>query len=223
MRNTFVKQHADHWTTSLHGSKVSMEMEDGQELTLYDVYHDMYETDRSFFNSIRFFDANQRSSLVSQYLRNTNLALSILRTYENLQARNPPTRMVLNIPLNISDISGNSTHSFFDPVPVTPTPQQIRDAVDSHVNIPDTTCSICQEPVNCATRIRGCGHCFHGHCIQQWFSMNPRCPMCRFDIRDSVTTGTVSGGGGRSYSIIHDVSGNRLHDVSGNRYNSNAH
>jgi hypothetical protein len=187
-----------------------MEMEDEIERTLYDVYHDMYETDRSFFNSIRFFDTNQRSTLVGQYLRNTNLALSILRTYENFQARNPPTRMVLNIPLNIgSDISGNtSTHSFFDPVPVVPTPQQIRDAVDTHVGTTDTTCSICQEPVSCATRIRGCGHCFHGHCIQQWFSMNPRCPMCRFDIRDSV-----GGGGG----------GNRLHDISGNRYNSNAY
>ena len=197
-----------------------MEMEDEVERTLYDVYHDMYETDRSFFNSIRFFDTNQRSSLVGQYLRNTNLALSILRTYETFQARNPPTRMVLNIPLNLSDISGNgSTHSFFDPVPVAPTPQQIRDAVDTHVGTTDTTCSICQESVSCATRIRGCGHSFHGHCIQQWFSMNPRCPMCRFDIRDSVTTGTVSGGGGRSY----DISGNRLHDVSGNRYNSNAY
>ncbi len=194
-------------------------MEDDIERTLYDVYHDMYETDRSFFNSIRFFDANQRSSLVGQYLRNTNLALSILRTYENFQARNPPTRMVLNIPLNLSDISGNtSTHSFFDPVPVAPTPQQIRDAVDTHVGTTDTMCSICQEPVSCATRIRGCGHCFHGHCIQQWFSMNPRCPMCRFDIRDSVTTG-IGGGGGRSY----DISGNRLHDISGNRYNSNVH
>jgi hypothetical protein len=197
-----------------------MEMEvdmEEQQLTLYDVYHDMYETDRAFFNSIRFFDVNQRSSIVAQYLRNTNLALSILRTYENLNAR-PPTRMVLNIPLNVNDISGNTTTNFFDPVPVAPTAQQIRDGTETHVGVIDTTCSICQEPVTCATRIRGCGHCFHGQCIQQWFSMNPRCPMCRHDVRDAVTTGIQdtsgtrfagTGGVGRTYTILQDASGNR--------------
>jgi hypothetical protein len=40
--------------------------------------------------------------------------------------------------------------------------------------------------VECATRIRHCGHCFHSGCIGEWFSMNPRCPVCRHDIRLQV-------------------------------------
>lgn len=187
-----------------------------EERTLYDIYHEMYETDRTFFNTMRFIDSQHRSAVMLNYLRNTNLALSILRSYERTQA-NQPTQMVLNIPLNLSDISGGNTSThFFDPVPVVPTQQQIRDGVEHHVGVTDTICSICQEAVTCATRIRGCGHCFHGQCIQQWLSMNPRCPMCRHDIRDSVTTGTVSGGGGRSFQILNDI-----RDTSANRYNSN--
>jgi hypothetical protein len=92
--------------------------------------------------------------------------------------------MVLNIPIGGMDISGN----FFDPVIVAPTQQQIRAATDEHINVVDTTCSICQESVTCATRIRACGHAFHGQCIDQWFTMNPRCPVCRHDIRENLQT-----------------------------------
>ena len=158
---------------------------------MLDVLHDVMVSDRTFFNSIRYLDGHQRSNAVIAHLRNTAQALHIIRQ----NAMNPPpttTRMVFNVPLNL-DLSGNS---FFDPVPVVPTQAHINRAVDTHVMVSDTTCSICQEPVTCATRIRGCGHCFHGSCIQQWFSLNPRCPMCRHDIRQAPAE-----------SVLQDVSG----------------
>ena len=145
--------------------------------SVLDVIQEIMETERSFHNIIRFLDGATRNQLVSAQMRNTNNAMALVREY--LRINSQPATMVMNIPLNI-DASGN----FFDPVPVVPTREQINAALENHINVPDATCSVCQEPVTCASRIRRCGHCFHGDCIRQWFSMNPRCPLCRLDIRD---------------------------------------
>lgn len=91
----------------------------------------------------------------------------------------------MNIPLNtLFDTSGNVMRSFFDPVQVAPTREQITDAVDDNVVVTETNCAICQDSVTSATRIRACEHCFHSNCIREWFTMNTRCPVCRHDIRD---------------------------------------
>jgi hypothetical protein len=146
-----------------------------QEYDILNVVHELLETDRSFYAIVRFLDGGTRNHIVAAHMRNNTSLISLLRQYMAMPA---VTNMVLNIPIR-ADVSGN----FLDPVPVVPTYEQIQAAVEQHVNIPDTACSICQESVACATRIRGCGHCFHSECISQWFTMNPRCPMCRYDIR----------------------------------------
>lgn len=147
-----------------------------QEIDVLDVVHELLETDRTFYGVVRFLDGATRNHLVAAHMRNNTQLISLLRQY---MLQPTTTNMVLNIPLRM-DSSGN----FFDNVPVIPTREEIQAATEQHVNIPDTTCSICQETVECATRIRACGHCFHSECISQWFSMNTRCPMCRHDIRD---------------------------------------
>ena len=131
---------------------------------------------------VRFLDGQHRTHVVAAHQRNTNLTLMVLREY---MRTSPVTNMTVTIPIPTGafDASGN----FFDPVPVVPTAAQIRAATEAHVNIRDQTCAICQEPVECATRIRHCGHCFHSGCIGEWFSMNPRCPVCRYDIRSLQT------------------------------------
>lgn len=156
-----------------------MEDYDG-DYTVLNVLRDILSTEESFYRITRFLDGRTRNHVVAAHLRNTNLMLSVLHTYMT-RPQTQTTRMVVNIPL---DISGN----FFDPVPIVPTATQIRAATDTHVGVTDTVCSICQEPVTCATRIRTCGHCFHGSCIDQWLSMNPRCPVCRHDIREPLST-----------------------------------
>ncbi len=151
-------------------------------LDVLDIVHEYLETDRTFYSIVRFLDGGSRNNIVAAHLRNSNQVLAILRAYMIQSVRQ---NVVLNIPLGNIDISGN----FFDPIQVAPTPDQVRAATEQHVNIRDMTCSICQEPVECATRIRACGHCFHSDCISQWFTMNPRCPMCRHDIRDLQRSG----------------------------------
>jgi hypothetical protein len=150
-------------------------MEDDQRDVL-DVLSQLFETEEHFYEIVRFLDGQHRTHVVAAHQRNVSLALGLLRDYMRA-----PTSMTITVPIPVGgmDVSGN----FFDPVPVVPTPAQIRAATDLHVGVQDQNCAICQEPVECATRIRHCGHCFHSGCIGEWFSMNPRCPVCRHDIR----------------------------------------
>jgi hypothetical protein len=150
-------------------------MEDDQRDVL-DVLSQLFETEEHFYEIVRFLDGQHRTHVVAAHQRNVSLALGLLRDYMRA-----PASMTITVPIPVGamDVSGN----FFDPVPVIPTPAQIRAATDLHVGVQDQNCAICQEPVECATRIRHCGHCFHSGCIGEWFSMNPRCPVCRHDIR----------------------------------------
>jgi hypothetical protein len=153
------------------------------EIDILDIVHELLQAERSFYGTIRFFDGASRSHLVAAHMRNTGGLIAILRQY--MTQPNRVTNMVLNIPLGTMDMSGN----FFDSVVVAPNEQQIQAATERHVFVSaNTICSICQEPVSCATRLRACGHTFHGQCIDQWFTMNPRCPVCRHDIRDNLQT-----------------------------------
>jgi hypothetical protein len=151
-------------------------MED--EIGILDVLHDFFETERVFYGVVRFLEGTTRNNLVAAHMRNTGIALDILRTY----MVDPSQTMVMNI-----DLSGNALRNFLDPVPVVPSRDEVSRATDTAVDVTNTVCAICQESVTTATRIRQCGHCFHGDCIGQWLAMNPRCPVCRHDIRNPLT------------------------------------
>lgn len=155
-------------------------MED-DDIDVLSIIREIMQTDRSFHGIVRFLDVNTRNQIVVAHMRNTNNAMTLVRHYMQAEQRTQP--LVVNIPLQM-DVSGN----FFDAVPVVPTREQVNAALDNHIQVTETVCSICQENVSCASRIRSCGHCFHGDCIRQWFTMNPRCPMCRVDIRDGLST-----------------------------------
>lgn len=151
-----------------------------EDYTALDAIHDIMETERVFHQTVRFLDSRTRNHIVAAQLRNTALALDIIRRVLAQPARPTTTTMVMNFPLTM-DVSGN----FFDPVPVVPTRDQITIATEMHVGVAEgSTCAICQDAVSCATRLRHCGHFFHGSCIDQWLQMNPRCPVCRHDIRE---------------------------------------
>jgi hypothetical protein len=166
-------------------------MENDEDYTMLDAIRDITETDRAFFNIVRFLDGNTRNHLVAAQLRNTNTA------YQLLRQRPRQENIVMNIPLaNLFDTSGNFMRNFMDPVPVMPNREQIRGA--THIVTmppPDTQCSICQEDITGVhTCLRHCNHRFHHACIGQWFEMNPRCPVCRHDIRESLQTNATDNG-----------------------------
>ena len=159
-------------------------MEDQEE---YDVLHairDIMATSQSFHGTVRYLNNDTRNQLVALHERNTNLVLALLRTWMMQEQRQT---LVMNIPIN-----ANST--FMDPVPIVPTQAQIIAACEIRTTpYEDSHCTICQEDILAVnTRIRHCGHSFHSHCIHEWFGMNPRCPVCRYDIRDFQPTNAVN-------------------------------
>jgi Ring finger domain len=83
---------------------------------------------------------------------------------------------------------GAQTATFFDPVVVAPTSEQI--ARGSLLLIQpgqsDTPCAICQDTIQDGDTIRllrACRHTFHRACVDVWFQRNVHCPVCRHDIR----------------------------------------
>ena len=151
------------------------------EDSVLDVLREIFETERVFYGTVRFLEGQTRNHIVAAQLRNTAVALQILRMFMDRPAQ--PQSLVMNI-----DLSGNVLRNFLDPVPVVATRDQIADATETGVAVTNTNCAICQESVTSATRLRACGHCFHSECIDQWLGMNTRCPVCRHDIRQAYAS-----------------------------------
>jgi hypothetical protein len=149
----------------------------GDEDTVLDVLREIFETERTFYGTVRFLEGQTRNHVVAAQLRNTAMALQILRTFMDRPAQ--PTSLVMNI-----DMSGNVLRNFLEPVPVVATPAQIIAGTEVGVTLTNETCSICRDAITQGTRLRNCGHCFHADCIDQWLGMNTRCPVCRHDIRE---------------------------------------
>jgi hypothetical protein len=151
---------------------------------IVETIQEMQETDRVFFSLYRFIDPSDRTRVMMSHLQNTRDILAILRACMIAQPVPLPPResivvSMLSLPVTI-DPSGN----FMDPVYVQPTHDQLARGTEENVSVLNETCAICQESLTLATRIRGCGHCFHANCITNWFSINTRCPICRHDIRE---------------------------------------
>ena len=147
------------------------------EDTVLDVLREIFQTERTFYGTVRFLEGQTRNHIVAAQLRNTGVALQILRMF--MERPTQPHSLVMNI-----DLSGNILRNFLDPVPVVATPAQVSAGTETGVVFTNETCAICREAVAQGTRLRSCGHGFHTDCINEWLGMNTRCPVCRHDIRE---------------------------------------
>ena len=156
------------------------------EERLLELMESLIEGRNDFFNRA-YGQTNHanRPSIMSRFMLNEMCYLEMLNriyhTYNRAQLTNAV--MTFTMPQN-----------FLDPVPIAPTSQQIRNSL-TDIGSSTTNCAVCQENVSSdGVRIRQCGHDFHRTCIVSWFSLSPRCPVCRHDIRQEVpATQTPSG------------------------------
>jgi len=148
------------------------------EINIFDVLHSMLETDRSFYDTLRFL-GNSRQQLLAIHQRNQATMMGLLRMQIALQA-SPNLTYTATIPINLPAGWG-------EPVTVHPTAAQISAATEGVTDEAAATsnCAICQESLTPAhVRLRHCGHTFHSHCITEWFTRSPNCPNCRHDVRE---------------------------------------
>ena len=95
--------------------------------------------------------------------------------------------------------------SFMNPIPVRPTQEQIDRGTRLFMTDASSTrdsCVICFDAITdgqAQRQVRTCGHSFHRECIDRHFQTSPRCPLCRHDVRDYVSsvsaTDTAPAGG----------------------------
>jgi hypothetical protein len=122
-----------------------------------------------------------------------------------------------------STIFSNLFQSFFDPVLIYPTASQIETATRrvlyrDIVTPINTRCPISLETFNdsdTVTIIRQCGHIFNSDELNNWFTTNCRCPICRYDIRNYNST-NLSLRTNQERTLMQDFSGNYIQDLSGN-------
>ena len=82
--------------------------------------------------------------------------------------------------------------SFFDPVNIVPTQEQIQQSTRNLIypnilNPINTSCPISLENFNDSsevTMIIPCRHIFNKESLMEWFNSHTNCPVCRFDIRN---------------------------------------
>jgi hypothetical protein len=153
-------------------------MEDQESETMIDETLDMMNQvlrgNRELYAVLPHVREN-RAQLLALHLRNNAAMLELLRTYMN------PGRTVVTVRLNEATWLDEA-------VPIVPTAQQLAAGTTRNVAMANATvCAICQETVASATRLTNCGHCFHAACVNEWFTQNPRCPVCRNDIRERTT------------------------------------
>jgi hypothetical protein len=116
-------------------------------------------------------------------------------SFNTMTQRYPYGHVVYNSSLH--DLSHNNLapvnlRSFFDSVPISPSFQQILNAVTIHprfIDILDPINEVCPisqkpfEPNETVSRINYCNHVFCSAELSEWFNNNVRCPVCRHDIR----------------------------------------
>ena len=157
-----------------------------QEISVLDVLHSMLETDRTFYQTLRFLTVS-REQLTAIHQRNSATMMSLLRLYL-VQAPTTNVTYTATIPLNLPT-------GWNEPVVVRPTATQITAATEDVTDESATTsnCAICQEALSPAhVRLTYCGHTFHNACITEWFTRSVHCPNCRHDVREVDPPGPTS-------------------------------
>ena len=142
-----------------------------------------------FSNTPLFY--NTRVSQPTHTPRTQNPALNQLNTQLLNMFRYPRTvqRAQPNIPLANFD---NILDSFFDPIVVAPTQDQINRSTSTHIfseieRPQNNTCPISLtqfQPEHEVMKVLYCSHLFIKTELEHWFQHNSRCPLCRYDIRN---------------------------------------
>jgi len=115
---------------------------------------------------------------------------------------NTPSSYFNYVPINRPDRSNFNNdvidilRDFYTTVPVIARPEQIRNATReilfSQINEPlNNSCPITLEAFTSESnvlQIINCGHIFNRQGLTSWFESNVRCPVCRYDIRNSNQT-----------------------------------
>lgn len=134
----------------------------------------------------------------------------------NLQERRQYRTTQNNVFDNLTNILLGGFEDFLNPVPIYPTNEQIQNATEI-VNFNDiSNNSITQCPIDLyhfendeqVIRIKQCGHVFRENNLRAWFRNSPKCPVCRYDIRNYLNNNEINSNNGNQNDIFSDDDSN---------------
>ena len=152
------------------------------------------------FATVPLFSTNSNSTLTQNIAqarnninntRNTNNSMNQINSRLLDIFRNPGLLRRTNETVPLTNID-NILDSFFDPVLIAPSRQQIENGTRiilySELEEPqNTTCPISLvqfQPESEVIEILYCHHLYMKNELEYWFMHNSRCPLCRYDIRN---------------------------------------
>jgi len=153
----------------------------------------------SYNTNIRDYQDNTRIILQTIHLLASNTNSTNRRAPTNERRNDTDYYYYSRILPYINRVNRPDTpiNTFNENVIVRPTNEQFHSAtidydfsIDDIVNNTNTRCPIVLEDFQEGDRvckIRHCGHTFYREQIYNWFQVNVRCPVCRYDIRDYST------------------------------------
>ena len=144
---------------------------------LYTIYNDNYR----LINELRNDNLQLRNYIVNEYERSVN--------NQNYMRHNNRRTAFPRTPYPIFH---NFNSTFFNNVPVPPSNDQIQlstlTTYYSNIIGPlNSNCPITLEAFennSVVTLIKYCGHIFKHESLNNWFTENNRCPVCRYDVRN---------------------------------------
>jgi hypothetical protein len=146
---------------------------------LYDIRANISDLQTNNINNINMQNIYNYPNIISHNNNNTNSGTRNTTSQTN--------NLIERIITNFLDtpITNNNLR---------PTPEQINNAsrlvrYDVIENPSSEMCTISLQEFNDADQVRQilyCGHIFHENSLQEWFTRNTVCPLCRYDIRNYV-------------------------------------
>jgi len=160
--------------------------------SIFSIYSDLLNRIPSHVTNSRNNTAHNMRSNREQNLRTTLNPRNYVFTY---LPRTNHGNQVLNTRVPFFTREFNVQYDNLQPVVVRPSPIQLLTAVE-YTTYSSSEIQQEADPVDqndftdgeAIVQIRQCGHCFRPHNFDAWFQSNVRCPMCRFDIRESINS-----------------------------------
>jgi hypothetical protein len=163
----------------------------------YDLISNQIDALHEMLYDIRANITDLQTNNVANINNDNNINMRNIYNYPNIishnntttstsQNNNPMERFITNF-LN-TPITNNNNNN------LRPTREQINNAsrlvrYDFIENPSSERCSISLQEFNNDDQVRQllyCGHIFHENSLQEWFTRNTVCPLCRYDIRNYV-------------------------------------
>lgn len=151
------------------------------DTTVLNIFEALVRSRSTFFSptNIRAYQYDARGAIASRFLQNE---LSLINSVNSIYNATTQLRAAATTLLGLYN---TAPLRFAEPITVTPSNAQIESSLYPVENV-TTNCAICQDAITSdGVRIRQCGHIHHRACLTNWFTMSVRCPVCRYDIRET--------------------------------------